>query len=320
MEIGVFSALFGDRSWEEACKSASKYGVKAIEAGSGGVVGKGHVNPQEFLKDKSKRQKFMDTAEKYGLRVSALSAHGNPLHPDSGTADSDSDDLKASAELAPLLGLDIVNCFGGCPGAGEDAKYPNWITCPWPTYFGDAVNWQWEKKVIPFWKDMAGKLKNAGVVIALEMHPGDVVYNTEALLKLRAAAGEQICCNFDPSHLFWQGMDPIICIKRLGDAIKHVHAKDSKVDDSVVEFRGVNDWKHYGDIANRAWTFRTVGYGHGAEFWNEFVSTLRLTGYDGVISIEHEDPLMSANEGLTKAISFLQNVLLYESVGEMWWA
>jgi sugar phosphate isomerase/epimerase len=115
-------------------------------------------------------------------------------------------------------------------------------------------------------------------------------------------------------------MDPIVCIRRLGEAIVHVHAKDSKVDKSVVDFRGVNDWKHYGEIAKRAWTFRTVGYGHGSQFWNEFVSALRLVGYDGVISIEHEDPLMSASEGLAKAISFLKGVLLYESIGKMWWA
>ena len=320
MKLGVMANVFMDKKWEDACKAAKDAGLSAIEPGSGGFVGKAHCNPQELLKDSDLLKGWLDAVKKNGLEISAFACHGNMLHPDKKVADEHIADFEATIQLASKTGVKVINGFAGCPGANEQSKDPNWITCPWPPYFGDAVNWQWEKKVIPFWKDMAGKLKNAGVVIALEMHPGDVVYNTEALLKLRAAAGEQICCNFDPSHLFWQGMDPIICIKRLGDAIKHVHAKDSKVDDSVVEFRGVNDWKHYGDIANRAWTFRTVGYGHGAEFWNEFVSTLRLTGYDGVISIEHEDPLMSANEGLTKAISFLQNVLLYESVGEMWWA
>ena len=320
MKLGVMANVFMDKKWEDACKAAKDAGLSAIEPGSGGFVGKAHCNPQELLKDSDLLKGWLDAVKKNGLEISAFACHGNMLHPDKKVADEHIADFETTIQLASKTGVKVINGFAGCPGANEQSRDPNWITCPWPPYFGDAVNWQWEKKVIPFWKDMAGKLKNAGVVIALEMHPGDVVYNTEALLKLRAAVGEQICCNFDPSHLFWQGMDPIICIKRLGDAIKHVHAKDSKVDDSVVEFRGVNDWKHYGDIANRAWTFRTVGYGHGAEFWNEFVSTLRLTGYDGVISIEHEDPLMSANEGLTKAISFLQNVLLYESVGEMWWA
>ncbi len=320
MEIGVFSALFGDRSWEEACKAASSYGVKAIEAGSGGVVGKGHVHPQEFLKDKAKRKRFTDAAQKYGLKISALSAHGNPLHPDREIAASDSDDLKASAELASLLGIDVVNCFGGCPGAGEDARYPNWITCPWPTYFGDAVKWQWEKKLVPFWKDMAKLGKDTGIRFGLEMHPGDMIYNPELLLKLRKEAGGHVSCNFDPSHLFWQGIDPILAIERLGDAIVHVHAKDSQVNKNVVSFRGVNDWKHYSNIPERAWTFRTVGYGHGKDFWNDLVSALRVAGYDGTVSIEHEDPLMSADEGFRKAVSFLEEVLLYQKPGEMWWA
>ena len=320
MKLGVMGNVFMDKSWEDACKTAKEAGLAAIEPGTGGFVGKAHCNPKELLKDKEAVNKFVGTAKKNGLEISGFSCHGNMLHPDKKVSDQHIADFEDTLELASKVGVKIINGFAGCPGASENSKDPNWITCPWPPYFGDAVQWQWEKKVIPFWKEMAKKLKKAGVKVALEMHPGDTVYNTEALLMLREAAGEEICCNFDPSHLFWQGMDPIVCIKRLGSTIVHVHAKDSKVDQSVVEFRGVNDWKHYGEIAKRAWTFRTVGYGHGAQFWNEFVSTLRLVGYDGVISIEHEDPLMSANEGLTKAISFLKGVLLYESVGEMWWA
>jgi len=320
MKLGVMANVFIDKSWEDACMAAKEAGLEAIEPGCGGFVGKAHCNPRELIKDEEAVKKWFAAAEKNGLVISALSCHGNVLHPDKKFADEHIADLEAAIELAAKTGIGIINNFAGCPGASEDAKDPNWITCPWPPYFGDAVNWQWEKKVIPFWSETAKKLKKSKVVVAFEMHPGDVVYNTEALLKLREAVGEEICCNFDPSHLFWQGIDPIVSIKRLGTAIKHVHAKDSRVDKSVVEFRGVNDWKHYGDIANRAWTFRTVGYGHDADFWNEFVSTLRLVGYDAVISIEHEDPLMSANEGLNKAINFLKGVLLYEDVGEMWWA
>jgi len=321
MKLGVMANCFADKSWEDACKAARDAGLKAIEPGAGGFVGKVHCNPAELLKDEDAINKFKETAGENGLEISAFACHGNPLHPQKSISEEHTRDLEQTIELASKIGVKVINCFAGCPGAGEDAKYPNWITCPWPPYFGDSVKWQWEKKVIPFWKEMTEKAKKAGVKFGFEMHPGDVVYNTEALLKLREEVGqEEIACNFDPSHLFWQGMDPITCIRRLGDAIVHVHAKDSKVDRLVIDFRGVNDWKHYGEIAKRAWTFRTVGYGHGAQFWNDFVSTLRLVGYDGVISIEHEDPLMSANEGLNKAIEFLSKVLLYEKPGEMWWA
>jgi sugar phosphate isomerase/epimerase len=320
MKLGVMANVFMDKSWEDACRLAKEAGLSAIEPGTGGFVGKVHCNPRELLKDKDAIKKWVAVAEKNNLEISAFACHANMLHPDKKIAQQHIDDFEATIELASAIGVKAINGFAGCPGASEDSKDPNWITCPWPPYFGESVKWQWEKKVIPFWKEMAKKLKKAKVCVALEMHPGDTVYNTEAFLMLREAVGEEICCNFDPSHLFWQGMDPLVSIKCLGSAIIHVHAKDSKIDQQVVEFRGVNDWKHYSEIAKRAWTFRTVGYGHGYDFWNAFVSTLRQIGYDGVISIEHEDPLMSANEGLNKAISFLKGVLLYESVGQMWWA
>lgn len=320
MKLGVMANCFGDKSWEDAVKAAKAAGLEAIEPGTGGFVGKAHCDPEVLLKDDRAAGKFIDTCKSQGIEISALSAHGNPLHPDKNVSDEHKNDLINTVKLAEKIGVKVVNCFAGCPGAGEDAKYPNWITCPWPTYFGESVNWQWKNRVIPFWKEMAKRAKDSGVRFGFEMHPGDVIYNPEALLKLRDAAGEEISCNFDPSHLFWQGIDPLVAIKMMGNIIVHVHAKDSKVDEGVVKWRGVNDWKHYGDMANRAWTFRTCGYGHDKLWWNSFVSNLRLTGYDGVISIEHEDPLMSANEGLNKAVQFLKDVLLYEDVGEMWWA
>ena len=152
------------------------------------------------------------------------------------------------------------------------------------------------------------------------MHPGDVVYCPETLLMLRDAIGERVCCNFDPSHLFWQGINPITAIRKIGAAIVHCHAKDAKVDPNVTQWRGVLDWKHYSEVPKRAWTFRTVGYGHGPDFWNDFVSALRLVGFDGVVSIEHEDPLMSATEGMRKAVKLLLKTLPFESAGKMTWA
>jgi len=139
MRIGVLSALYGDKSIEEACKSISEAGVSAVEIGAGGFVGKKHLNPQELLKDKSKINKLKDTVEKYGLEISAISVHGNPIHPDSSLSAEHSGDIEAAVELAPQLGVKVINGFAGCPGAGEDAKYPNWVTCPWPPYFGDTV-------------------------------------------------------------------------------------------------------------------------------------------------------------------------------------
>jgi len=152
------------------------------------------------------------------------------------------------------------------------------------------------------------------------MHPGFCVYNPETLLKLRNAVGDIIGANFDPSHLFWQGIDPVAAIRKLGPAIYHFHAKDTKIDELNTATNGVLDTKHYSDEINRSWIFRTVGYGHGYQVWKDIVSNLKMVGYDDVLSIEHEDSLMSVNEGLRKAIDFLKEVMIFEKTSGMWWA
>jgi sugar phosphate isomerase/epimerase len=188
------------------------------------------------------------------------------------------------------------------------------VTCPWPGDFLEILDWQWNEKVIPYWKDAAAFAEAHNVPhIAFEMHPGFCVYNPETLLRLRAAVGPAIGANFDPSHLIWQGMDPVAAIRELAGAIYHVHAKDTKIDAYNVAKNGVLDTKHYGDELHRAWVFRTVGYGNGESYWRDLVSNLRLCGYDRVLSIEHEDSLMTIDEGLRKAVAFLKGVIIEES-------
>jgi sugar phosphate isomerase/epimerase len=157
------------------------------------------------------------------------------------------------------------------------------------------------------------------VKIAIEMHPGFVVYSPETMLRLRAIAGSSVGCNLDPSHLFWQGIDPIAAIRVLGDAIFYVHAKDTQLYPANLPRTGVLDTRPYTDERHRGWIFRTCGYGHGAEWWTEFISTLRMFGYDYVLSIEHEDSLLAPEEGLTKAANFLNNIVIHEQPGAAWW-
>jgi sugar phosphate isomerase/epimerase len=197
---------------------------------------------------------------------------------------------------------------------------PSRITCPWPDYFTETLKWQWEQKLIPLWKEEVGFARKHGLkMICLEMHPGDAVYTPEKLLKLRAAVGPEIGCNFDPSHLFWQGIDPITAVRTLRECIYHVHAKDTKIVESNVRLNGVLDNRPYNQELERSWLFRTVGYGNDLSFWKELVSTLRMIGYDYVLSIEHEDSLMSGEEGLAKAVAFLKEVTIARPRGAMWW-
>lgn len=182
------------------------------------------------------------------------------------------------------------------------------------------LDYQWNEVAIPYWREMERFAADHGVKIAFEMHPGMLVYNVETLLRLRAATGPALGCNFDPSHLWWNGVDAAVAIRKLGEAIFHVHGKDCFVDQNNIRVNGCNDHKPYDRILDRAWTFRSIGYGHDAAVWKEIVSTLRLVGYDYVISIEHEDALMSNDEGLAKAIALLKDVVINEPPGEMFWA
>jgi sugar phosphate isomerase/epimerase len=254
-----------------------------------------------------------------GLSISALSCHGNPLHPDPAIARDYDDVFRKTVCLASWMQVPVVVTFSGCPGDSDTARHPNWVTTPWPPEFLDVLNWQWEHKTIPYWRDATSFAANHGVKVALEAHPGFIVYNVETLLKLRTAVGANLGINFDPSHFFWQGVDVPSAIRALGDAIFHVHAKDVALDPQNVAVNGVIDTKSYRRMAERSWLFRTVGWGHDELEWKRIVSALRMSGYDYVMSIEHEDALASVDEGLRAAVDMLSRVILTEPPADAWW-
>lgn len=321
MKLGVFTVLLGDKSLEMALQYLSGLGVQAVEIGCGGFPGKAHCDPEKLLTDEKQFNAFVDLFKKYNLTISALSCHGNPVHPNPAIAASYQEDFMKAVQLAEKLGVEVINTFSGCPGGSPQDQTPNWVTCPWPPDFLDILDYQWNDVLIPYWEKTAKFAQDHGVTkIALEMHPGFCVYNPETLLKLRNAVDETIGANFDPSHLIWQGINPVAAIRALGPAIFHFHAKDTKIDPINCGVNGVLDTKHYSDEIHRSWIFRTIGYGNDVQYWKDIVSNLRLVGYDYVMSIEHEDSLMSPNEGLRKAVALLQEVLISESTGAIWWA
>lgn len=322
MELSVMSPVLNEMNIEEAVKYLSGLGVDSMELGAGGYPGKAHVDAAEYIGDAAKVEQLKSLFDKYNMKISAIACHGNPVHPNREIAAKFHDEFVDAMKLAVMLGVDTIVGFSGCPGDCADSKNPNWVTCAWPPEYLDILDWQWNEVLIPYWKKTAELAKEIGIKkIAFEMHPGFCVYNPSTLLRLREAVGDIIGANVDPSHLFWQGIDPCEAIKMLGgDAIYHFHAKDTKIDAANTSKIGVLDTQGYGEVLKRSWVFRTVGYGHGKEVWNNIISTLKAVGYDGVISIEHEDGLMSAKEGLEKAVKFLRDTLIYERAGEMWWA
>lgn len=311
MKLSVLANLYGAKSLDETLARLSSLGIHTAEIGAGGYPGKAHCDPAALLADDKKFDEFVATFKKYDVSICALAAHGNPLHPDKEIARGYHEDFKNAILLAEKLGIDTIIGFSGCPGDSEGSKYPNWVTCPWPEDFLKILDWQWNEKLIPYWKDMAAFAESHHVTrIAFEMHPGFCVYNPATLLRLREAVGPVIGANFDPSHLVWQGMDPVAAIRELQGAIYHVHAKDTKIDEYNTAKNGVLDTKHYSDVLHRSWVFRTVGFGHGESYWRDLISNLRLCGYDRVLSIEHEDSVMSIDEGLEKAIKFLRPMVM----------
>ena len=312
MKLGVCSNLLGDKPFEEALAYFHSKGLQMVEIGTGGYPGKDHCDPDVLLNDEEKYQEWLGLLKKYDLEVSAFSCHGNPVHPNKELAAEFDKAMRDAVLMAEKYGIHQINCFSGCPGDHEGAKFPNWVTCPWPNDFGEILEYQW-KVLIDYWKEFVEFSKAHGVnKIALELHPGFCVYNTQTLKKLREAVGPEIGANFDPSHLIWQGMDPITVIREMGDAIFHVHAKDTRIDPRNTAVNGVLDTKSYADEINRSWIFRSVGYGNDALYWKDIISNLRMVGYDYAISIEHEDSLMSKNEGLTKAIEMLKECVVFE--------
>ena len=321
MKISVLANLYGHKTLDEALSIISGLGVNTVEIGAGGYPGKAHCNPAELLADDKAYDEFIATFKKYDTEVCALACHGNPVHPDKATAEKFDSDFRAAILLAEKMGVDTIVGFSGCPGDSEGSKYPNWVTCPWPEDFLAILDWQWNEKLIPYWCEMAKFAYDHKVThIAFEMHPGFCVYNPETLLKIRSAVSEKcgkeigavIGANLDPSHLIWQGMDPVQVARQLAGCIYHVHAKDTKIDKYNTAANGVLDTKHYGDEFHRSWIFRTVGYGNDYAYWKDFVSNLRLCGYDRVLSIEHEDSIMTIDEGLAKAVAFLKEVCIFE--------
>ena len=320
MKLGVFTVLFGKKPFEEMLDYVVDLGVEAVEIGTGAYPGNVYCRPEELLGSDDKLRAFKDAISRRGLAISALSCHGNPLHPRRERAAADHRVFMQTLDLAKRLDVETVITFSGCPGGDPQASQPNWIVSPWPPEFSEMLEWQWRERVVPYWTDAAKAAEAAGVRVAIEMHPNFVAYNPESMLRLRDVAPKTIGCNFDPSHMIWQQIDSVAAIRALAGSIFHVHAKDCRVDRANTTVNGVLDSKNYTRELERSWIFRAVGYGSDAIFWKDLVSALRMTGYDHVISIEHEDSLMSGAEGLKKAVAFLKPLVISEPAGEAYWA
>jgi sugar phosphate isomerase/epimerase len=329
MKLGVMSALFAGRSLPEVAAYGRRMGLGAIELPVGGYPGSPFFDAAAVLTSSPKQEEIKAILRDHELELSALSVHGNPVHPDRARARADHEAFVRAVELAPRLGTRTVITFSGCPAGAPGDRLPNWATCAWPPEYQQVLAYQWNEVLVPYWAEQARLAQRHGVRIAWEAHPGFCVYNPDTLMRLSERAMKAsglggaavLGANFDPSHFFWQGIDPVIAAGAIAEAglLFHVHAKDTELDRVQGPLHGYNDARPYTDLHHRAWSFRTCGYGHGDSFWKPFISVLKRHGYDGAISIEHEDALMSVEEGFEKAVAYLKGVLIEKMAGEAWW-
>jgi len=321
MDVGVLTVTLGDESLPDALGYLSGLGVDAVELGCGGFPGDAHLPREEYLDDEGAQSDLLDLVAEHDLRISALATHNNPLHPDEDRAERAATELREAIRLADQLGVENVNTFSGLPAGSPADEVPNWITAPWPPEHAEALEYQWEDVAIPRWTALADHAADHGVNVCIEMHPNMLVYEPTGLARLREATNERIGANFDPSHLYWQGIDVTEAVRYLGerDAIHHVHAKDTALYEHNARVKGYLDTTPYTEESDRSWLFRSIGYGHGEAHWKDVVSTLRMVGYEGALSIEHEDSLTSGREGLEKAVDVLRRAVFETQPGEAHW-
>jgi sugar phosphate isomerase/epimerase len=319
MKLGLITTGILQHSFEDGLAVAQALSLETIEPGCGGFHPTTYADPAALLADASALARWREAIAAHGLTVSALAIHGAPLAPDPAEAALYAREFDDTCRLAEQIGVDRLTLLAGLPAGAPGDTNPCWVVTPFPPYNVAALEWQWEQRLLPYWREKAKVAEAHGCRLCFEMSPSDMVFNPASLVRLRDEIGPVIGCNFDPSHLFWQGIDPIEAIHALGPVIYHVHAKDTRLSEREVRVNGVLDPKPHSERSTRSWLFRTVGYGHDASFWRDFVSALRMAGYDDAVSIEHEDDLIEPDEGLAKAAALLRDVLLERPVGPAWW-
>ncbi|TPJ30814.1 sugar phosphate isomerase/epimerase [Mesorhizobium sp. B2-7-2] len=309
MKIGMITDSLGNLSFDEMLRASADLGLETLEFACGNWSSAPHIDLAAMLDNAATRTEFVAKVRDHGLTIAALNCSGNPLHPGP-QGKQHRQVTEDTIRLASLLGIDRVVMMSGLPGGPGDAN-PNWIITDWPPECADIQRYQWDDCIIPYWRDLVGFANTLGIrKLCLELHGHQAVYNVQTLFRLRDAVGETVGANYDPSHPMWMGADPIAAVRKLGSAIYYVHAKDTRIEPIPAAIDGTLDARPPNHYAERAWNYITLGYGHGETWWRQFCTALKQAGYDDVLSIEHEDMMLSPMEGMRKSVALLRNVAI----------
>ena len=325
MKLGAYTACLHDRPLPDALKLLAELGLTSAEINAGGFLPAPHLPIEEVRRGGAARDSYLGEFARAGIALTGLNVNGNPLHPDPEVGPKHADDLRTAIELAGLLGVRRIVAMSGLPAAQDGGRYPSWVVNPWDSGHLDVLDYQWNQVAIPFWRDIDARARDNDVKVCIEMHPHNLVFNPATLRRLVDEVGaENVGAELDPSHLFWQGIDPVAAVEWLGGLVYHAAAKDTRINEQNRRIYGVlddrfqrvpaqenptglggrytlNRWP-----ADPAWEFVAVGRGHGEEFWVPFLRALAAVDPEMAVNIEHEDQEFDRVEGLRLAAENLK--------------
>ncbi|MDR4928347.1 sugar phosphate isomerase/epimerase [Peribacillus simplex] len=309
MKVGLVTDILGYMPFEKMLDTCVDQGIETLELGCGNWSDAPHLDLDGLLGSTAKRKQFLNELNVRGISIAALNCSGNQLDPsDEGTMHKAV--VNKTFQLAGLLGVETVVMMSGCPGGGPSDRTPNWLTHPiLPSHF-EMLDWQWNEVAFPYWEKTVTTAKENGVRrVAIENIGCNLVYNPETLFKLRDEVGDTVGMNFDPSHLFWMGGDPIAALRNLGSAVYHIHAKDVRLERGIYDVQGLIDVKPMNQYSDRSWNYVALGYGHDSGWWKEFFTIVKMIGYEGPIVLEMEDLTMEPITGVKKSMNVLKETL-----------
>ena len=324
MHLGAYTACLHDQTLSDALATLRELGLTSAEINSGGFLATPHLPVAELRSSETARQDYLGQFTDAGIALTALNCNGNPLHADPEVRTKHGQDMLDSIEVAALLGVKRVVTMSGLPGVDARASLPSWTVLPWESSSLDARDYQWREVAIPYWKQVQERAADADVKVAIEMHPHNLVYNPGTLERLVTEVdATHVGAEMDPSHLFWQGIDPVLAVRSLGELVFNAAAKDTRINEAA-KINGVLD-DRFGRVPeddpahlplggryslsrwpeNASWDFVAVGRGHDTAYWTEFLRALREVDADMAVNIEHEDQELDRMEGLRTAAKTL---------------
>ncbi|WP_328523515.1 sugar phosphate isomerase/epimerase family protein [Kribbella sp. NBC_00359] len=324
MKLGAYTACLHDLPIGEALTTLRGLGLDSAEINSGGFLPAPHLPIDAIRGSKDARDEYLAQFDAAGVALTALNCNGNPLHPDPDVRRKHGQDVVDAIELAALLGVKRVVTMSGLPEAHAGGTAPSWTVLPWDSVYLDARDYQWNEVAIPYWKDIQARAADADVKVCIEMHPHNLVYNPATMVRLAEEIGAtHVGAEMDPSHLFWQGIDPVAALDSLGGLVYNAAAKDTRIN-AAAKVNGVLD-DRFGRVLptdpgaiglggkdtlsrwpeNSSWDFVAVGRGHDVAFWTDFLAAIKRIDPDMAVNIEHEDQELGQLEGLEYAAKTL---------------